>query len=101
MQGKSMSATALTPRQCDSFPLDLKAGPLEKRWPRTNGKHGRRKLQAKRANRKARASIAFTLATALVASQAFFAGVSRAEDYPTHAVRIIVPFGAGGPADVA
>ena len=96
-----MSATALTLRRCDSFPLDLKAGPLEKRGPPTNGKHGRGKLRAKRANRKASASIAFTLATALFAAQAFFAGVSRAEEYPTHAVRIIVPFGAGGPADVA
>jgi tripartite-type tricarboxylate transporter receptor subunit TctC len=50
-----------------------------------------------------RSSPRFTLALAavLIAAQAFFAGPSVAQDYPTRPIRIIVPFGAGGPADVA
>jgi tripartite-type tricarboxylate transporter receptor subunit TctC len=40
------------------------------------------------------------LAALFLGSQALFAAQSRAEDYPSHAVRIIVPFGAGGPADL-
>jgi tripartite-type tricarboxylate transporter receptor subunit TctC len=41
------------------------------------------------------------LAAALLAAQVFVSPGSRAQNYPDHAVRIIVPFGAGGPADVA
>jgi tripartite-type tricarboxylate transporter receptor subunit TctC len=50
-----------------------------------------------------RSSPGFTLALAaiLIAAPAFFAGPSVAQDYPTRPIRIIVPFGAGGPADVA
>ena len=40
------------------------------------------------------------LATAFFAALAFAPISANAQDYPTHAVRIIVPFGAGGPADV-
>ncbi|MCW2079692.1 UNVERIFIED_ORG: tripartite-type tricarboxylate transporter receptor subunit TctC [Bradyrhizobium japonicum] len=43
----------------------------------------------------------FMLALAAGLLGAFAASSSSAQDYPTHAVRIIVPFGAGGPADVA
>src|SRR3974390_2998063 len=41
------------------------------------------------------------LVAALVAAQAFIASTCLALDYPTRTIRIIVPFGAGGPADVA
>jgi tripartite-type tricarboxylate transporter receptor subunit TctC len=45
------------------------------------------------------ATIALVLLLGVV-MQAFPATEGRAQDYPTHSVRIIVPFGAGGPADV-
>jgi len=41
------------------------------------------------------------MAAVFLLAQAFASTESHAQDYPTHAVRIIVPFGAGGPADVA
>src|SRR5579862_2261096 len=41
------------------------------------------------------------LGIAWLGTQAFLPIAARAENYPNHAVRIIVPFGAGGPADVA
>jgi len=34
-------------------------------------------------------------------AQALLLTPGHAQDYPTHSIRIIVPFGAGGPADVA
>ncbi|MGY8668383.1 tripartite tricarboxylate transporter substrate-binding protein, partial [Bradyrhizobium sp. UFLA05-109] len=43
----------------------------------------------------------FVLALATGLLTLFSAPRGFAQDYPTHAVRIIVPFGAGGPADVA
>jgi tripartite-type tricarboxylate transporter receptor subunit TctC len=50
--------------------------------------------------RAARFAPALVLAAVFLAAQAFVPAQSRAEDYPSHAVRIIVPFGAGGPADL-
>jgi tripartite-type tricarboxylate transporter receptor subunit TctC len=38
---------------------------------------------------------------ALAVAAAFLATQSLAQEYPTRTIRIIVPFGAGGPADVA
>src|SRR5450631_3900319 len=43
---------------------------------------------------------ALALAAALVATPILVATQCLAQDYPTRPVRIIVPFGAGGPADV-
>jgi len=40
-------------------------------------------------------------AVLLLAMQAFVCGICLAQDYPARNIRIIVPFGAGGPADVA
>src|SRR6202162_2784128 len=43
--------------------------------------------------------IAFALAATLLAMP-YFASQSLAQDYPTRPIKVIVPFGAGGPADV-
>lgn len=48
-----------------------------------------------------RLKFAFALAATLVAAQILPATQCAAQDYPTRSVRIVVPFGAGGPADVA
>jgi tripartite-type tricarboxylate transporter receptor subunit TctC len=44
--------------------------------------------------------LALALATALLATPILFATQCLAQDYPTRPIKIIVPFGAGGPADV-
>jgi tripartite-type tricarboxylate transporter receptor subunit TctC len=43
----------------------------------------------------------FALLTLLLSMTAAIGSPSHAEDYPSRPVRIVVPFGAGGPADVA
>src|SRR5271170_495449 len=48
-----------------------------------------------------RRRFALALAAAVVAAPVLVATQCLAQDYPTRQVRIIVPFGAGGPADVA
>src|SRR3984957_13973061 len=47
-----------------------------------------------------RPGFALALAATLLAAPAFLGTRCLAQDYPARAVRIIVPFGAGGPADV-
>ncbi len=47
-----------------------------------------------------RPRFALALAATLLATPALFAVQCLAQDYPTRPIRVIVPFGAGGPADV-
>jgi tripartite-type tricarboxylate transporter receptor subunit TctC len=44
--------------------------------------------------------LALSLATTVLAATTFLATQCMAQDYPTRPIKIIVPFGAGGPADV-
>jgi tripartite-type tricarboxylate transporter receptor subunit TctC len=44
--------------------------------------------------------LALSLATTVLAAITFLATQCVAQDYPTRPIKIIVPFGAGGPADV-
>ncbi|HET7123448.1 MAG TPA: tripartite tricarboxylate transporter substrate binding protein [Bradyrhizobium sp.] len=44
--------------------------------------------------------LALTLVTTVLAATTFLATQCVAQDYPTRPIKIIVPFGAGGPADV-
>jgi tripartite-type tricarboxylate transporter receptor subunit TctC len=60
----------------------------------------RRLTTSRGCARRAASRSTLTLLAVLLASQAFF-GTCLAQDYPTRTIRIIVPFGAGGPADVA
>src|SRR6476659_10367628 len=45
--------------------------------------------------------LALALAATLFATPTLLATQCQAQDYPTRPIKIIVPFGAGGPADVA
>src|SRR3954462_2944927 len=47
-----------------------------------------------------RLRFALALAATLLATSAFRATPALAQDYPTRPIKVIVPFGAGGPADV-